>query len=107
MLLALSIFLPIAIPQAAGIHALGGGPIGLMTMAVMARATLGHTGRQLKAGASTVFLFAAILLAGSCRILGALAPHAEMITVAGILWATAFLGFAALYGSALVGPKVR
>ncbi|RWP16333.1 NnrS family protein [Mesorhizobium sp.] len=107
MLLALSIFLPIAIPQAAGIHALGGGAIGSMTMAVMARATLGHTGRQLKAGASTVFLFAAILLAGSCRILGALAPHAEMITVAGILWATAFLGFAALYGSALVGPKVR
>ena len=106
-LLALSIVFPEAIPQAAGIHALGGGAIGSMTIAVMARATLGHTGRQLKAGAGTVFLFAAILLAGWCRILGALAPHAEVITVAGILWAIAFLGFAATYGSALVGPKLR
>ncbi|WP_352959845.1 NnrS family protein [Mesorhizobium sp. M1312] len=78
-----------------------------MTMAVMVRATLGHTGRKLKAGAGTVVLFAAIFLAGSVRVLGALTPHAEMIAVAGILWATAFLGFAAVHGRALLGAKLR
>ena len=50
MLIALSILFPSAVPAAAGIHALGGGAIGTMTLAVMVRATLGHTGRALRAG---------------------------------------------------------
>ncbi len=107
LLLALSVFFRDAVPQAAGIHAFGGGAAGSMTMAVMVRATLGHTGRRLKAGPGTVFLFAAILLAGSCRVFGAVVPQADVITVAGALWAAAFLGFAAIHGRALLGPKLR
>ena len=63
-LVALSIFLPDTVPVAAGLHALGGGAIGSMTLAVMTRATRGHTGRELKAGKAELFVFAAILLAG-------------------------------------------
>ncbi|QPC86339.1 short-chain dehydrogenase [Mesorhizobium sp. NBSH29] len=107
LLLALSVFFQEAVPQAAGIHAFGGGAVGSMTVAVMVRATLGHTGRPLKAGTGTVFLFAAILLAGTCRVFGAVAPQADVITVAGILWAAAFLGFAVIYGRALLRPNLR
>ena len=40
-LIALSIFLPDTVPAAAGLHALGGGAIGSMTLAVMTRRRLG------------------------------------------------------------------
>jgi uncharacterized protein involved in response to NO len=106
-LIALSIFLPDTVPVAAGLHALGGGAIGSMTLAVMTRATLGHTGRELKAGKAELFVFASILLAGSCRVVAAFAPHLEAIEFAGLLWIAAFAGFAAAYGPALVRPKLR
>ena len=41
------------IPAAAGIHAWAGGAIGTMTLAVMTRASLGHTGRALTASFAT------------------------------------------------------
>ena len=53
MLVALSILFPAIVPAAAGIHAIGSGAIGAMTLAVMVRATLGHTGRPLRAGRQT------------------------------------------------------
>ena len=106
-LVALSIFLPDTVPVAAGLHALGGGAIGSMTLAVMTRATRGHTGRELKAGKAELFVFAAILLAGCCRIVAAFAPHLEAIEFAGLLWVAAFAGFAVAYGPALVRPKLR
>jgi len=42
-----------AVPPTAGIHAWTAGAIGLMTLAVMTRASLGHTGRPLEAGIVT------------------------------------------------------
>ena len=48
-LIALSLLQPEIFPGAAGIHALGVGAVGTMTLSVMVRATLGHTGRALKA----------------------------------------------------------
>src|SRR5262249_30759783 len=44
VLLAASILWPGAIPPSAGIHAWTAGAIGMMTLAVMTRASLGHTG---------------------------------------------------------------
>ena len=105
-LIALSIFLPDTVPVAAGVHALGGGAIGSMTLAVMTRATLGHTGRELKAGKAELFVYVSILLAGTCRIVAAFAPHPEAVEFAGLLWVAAFAGFAAAYGPALVRPKL-
>ena len=52
VLVSLSILLSGTVPVAAGFHALGGGAIGAMTLSVMVRATLGHTGRKLEAGVS-------------------------------------------------------
>jgi uncharacterized protein involved in response to NO len=87
-------------------HALGGGAIGAMTLSVMVRATLGHTGRALKAGGGALFVFAAILAAAVARIAAAFVPEVALIHVAGAAWAAAFLGFAVVYGLALTRPRV-
>ncbi|TIN58716.1 MAG: NnrS family protein, partial [Mesorhizobium sp.] len=106
-LVSASILLPAAVPAAAGLHALGTGAVGAMTLAVMTRATLGHTGRELKAGRGTSFIFVAVLLAGSLRILAAFVPSAAVIDMAGAAWVVAFAGFVLIHGTALTTPKAR
>lgn len=105
-LLAASIVLPESLPVAAGMHALGGGAIGAMTLSVMVRATLGHTGRPLKAGHGAAFLFAAIIAAAGLRIAAVFLPQLHLIEIAGAAWSVAFLGFSALFGKALLQPKL-
>jgi uncharacterized protein involved in response to NO len=106
-LVSASIFFPGAVPAAAGLHALGTGAVGSMTLAVMTRATLGHTGRELKAGRGASFIFMAILLAGSLRILATFVPSGVMIDIAGAAWVAAFAGFLVVHGTALMTPKAR
>ncbi|MBZ9700865.1 MULTISPECIES: NnrS family protein [unclassified Mesorhizobium] len=102
-----SIFFPDAVPAAAGLHALGTGAVGSMTLAVMIRATLGHTGQKLKAGKGALFIFAAVLLAGPLRILAAFVPYDVVIDMAGTAWVAAFASFTLIYGTALMMPKGR
>ena len=47
------------VPAAAGIHAWAGGAVGTMTLAVMTRASLGHTGHALVASRATQAIYAA------------------------------------------------
>jgi uncharacterized protein involved in response to NO len=91
------------VPVSAGIHAWTGGAIGTMTMAVMTRATLGHTGRLLRASVGTQCLYAAVVAAALIRVCASLEPaHMQiLLALAGAGWTFAFLGFAALYGRAL------
>ena len=86
----------------AGIHAWTGGAIGTMTLAVMSRATLGHTGQRLEASAATQLIYAAVLIAALARVCAGLeVDHAGvLLVVAGFAWAVAFLGFAAAYSVA-------
>ncbi|TIU41189.1 MAG: NnrS family protein, partial [Mesorhizobium sp.] len=102
-----SIFFPAAVPVAAGLHTLGTGAVGAMTLAVMTRATLGHTGRELKAGRGTSFIFVAVLLAGALRILAAFVSSGAVIDMAGAAWMAAFAGFLLIHGAALTTPKAR
>src|SRR5205814_1639227 len=92
------------VPAAAGIHAWAGGAVGTMTLAVMTRASLGHTGRALTASAMTQAIYAAVVLATLSRIGAALEPaHGlPLLAAAAALWAAAFLGFGAAYGPILV-----
>ncbi|MER9722657.1 MULTISPECIES: NnrS family protein [unclassified Mesorhizobium] len=106
-LVSASIFYPAIVPAAAGLHALGTGAVGAMTLAVMTRATLGHTGRSLKAGKGASFIFVSVLLAGSLRILAAFVPFDMAIDMAGTAWVAAFGGFSLIYGAALMRPKAR
>jgi uncharacterized protein involved in response to NO len=95
------------LPSSAGIHAWTGGAIGAMTLAVMTRATLGHTGQALQASIGTQCLYAAVIAAALTRVCAAIdtAHMHVLLSAAGIGWATAFLGFALLYGPALCSPR--
>ena len=92
------------IPPAAGIHAWAGGAVGTMTLAVMTRATLGHTGRALIASRMTQAIYFAVLLATLSRVAATIeAGHSlPLLAAAAVLWAAAFLGFGAAYGPMLV-----
>jgi uncharacterized protein involved in response to NO len=74
-----------------------------MTLAIMTRATLGHTGRRLEASLGTQVIYAAVIIAALSRICAVLAPqhNGPLLAVAGAAWAVAFLGFAACYAEAL------
>ncbi|GAB4287835.1 MAG: NnrS family protein [Roseovarius sp.] len=78
------------------------GAIGLMTLAVMTRATLGHTGRALHAGRGTRLIYAALIASVLARLAAAFWPLMALYHLAAGLWMLAFLGYVALYGPLLV-----
>jgi uncharacterized protein involved in response to NO len=83
------------------------GAAGTMTLAVMTRASLGHTGRPLVASHATELIYASIVAGAICRIAAALAPqfNAVLLPAAGLGWIAAFGGFVAVFGPILVEPK--
>jgi len=95
------------VPASAGIHAWTSGAIGTMTLAVMTRATLGHTGQALQASIGTQCIYAAVIAAALTRVCASIdAAHMYiLLMVAAICWTIAFLGFAVLYGPALCSPR--
>ena len=97
------------VPPGAGIHAWMAGAAGVMTLAVMSRATLGHTGQPLTASLATQAIYAAIVVAALSRICAVLEPaHSEpLLHLAAFAWAAAFFGFALAYGRLLVGGDPR
>jgi uncharacterized protein involved in response to NO len=102
----LAALFPDTVPQAAGLHAFGIGAIGGMTLAVMTRATLGHTGHALAASPGTIALYGAVLAAAGLRIAAACVSSSELLlALSALLWAVAFLGYAVLFGGMLVRPR--
>jgi uncharacterized protein involved in response to NO len=97
------------VPAGAGIHAWMVGAAGTMTLAVMSRATLGHTGRQLTASTATQAIYLAIIVAALSRVCAVIEPtHSEpLLYVAALAWAAAFFGFAIAFGPLLVGWRSR
>jgi len=80
------------------------GAIGAMTMAVMTRASLGHTGQALAASRATVVIYICLFGAVLARLLSP--AHSAMSHVSGMLWLVAFAGFVAAYGPSLLRPKL-
>lgn len=97
------------VPATTAIHAWTVGAFGTMTLAVMTRATLGHTGRSLSASPATQLIYAAVLLAAAARIWAALQPASMevLLHVAAFAWAAAFLGFGIIYGPMLCQQRIR
>ena len=89
---------------AAAQHLWMGGAAGLMTLAVMTRATLGHTGQTLTAGPGTVFVYVALIVAVLARFAAGIWPAQASVLhmVAGTAWILSFAGFAVLYGRLLL-----
>jgi uncharacterized protein involved in response to NO len=94
-------------PDVAAIHAWTVGVIGLMTLAVMTRATRGHTGQPVTAPAGTVVIYALIATAALTRIVAAFAPDWSMTLLAasGAAWTAGFVLFILLYGPLLMSPR--
>ena len=97
------------VPAGAGVHAWMAGAAGVMTLAVMSRATLGHTGQQLTASVATQAVYASILVAVLARIYAIVEPAYGLaaLHVAALAWAGAFLGFAITFGPCLIGFDKR
>lgn len=101
-----AIVLPRAIPLSAGLHAWTVGAVGTMTLAIMTRASLGHTGRALAAGRLTQAIYGLVVAAAVLRIAAAFAPAATaLLHAAAAAWIAAFWIFAVGYGPALFQPR--
>jgi len=107
VVIGLEILWPGLIGGAAAQHLWMAGAAGLMTLAVMTRATLGHTGRALTAGLGTVAIYLALVLAVLARVAAGLWPaQAEVLhALSGLAWVGAFGGFALLYGPLMLRQK--
>jgi uncharacterized protein involved in response to NO len=97
-----SILWPDQIPASSGIHAWAAGAIGTMTLAVMTRASLGHTGQTLQASGRTQAIFALVVVAGLARIVAPWGLTMELLYFAAVAWFGAFALFAAVYGPLLL-----
>ena len=96
-----------AVPASGAIHALTAGAMATMILAVMTRATLGHTGRELKASAATTMIYILVTIGALGRVAAPLLPMDYMLAVrlSGMAWGGAFLLFLLVYGPKLVGPR--
>lgn len=92
-----------ALAPATGYHVLGIGGIGGMTIAVMMRAAMGHTGRTLEAGRLLTIAFLLVMAAALVRVT---AGHSmTALGLAATLWAAAFALFCLRVGPWLTRPN--
>ncbi len=93
-------FAPGAIPVAFGIHVWAIGAIGTMTLAIMTRATLGHSGQALKASRATLasYMLVAVALALRLAMIFATGWTVPLMYLAASAWVAAFVVFAIGYG---------
>jgi uncharacterized protein involved in response to NO len=89
--------------QAAAQHVWMAGAIASMTLAVMTRATLGHTGQPLVANKATLTIYLCLFASVMLRVMSSSFP--QLITPSGLMWIAAFAAFAISYGPLLLCPK--
>lgn len=97
----------VIVPPSSAVHALTVGAVGTMTLAVMSRATLGHTGRALVAGPGTLAIYVCINLAAICRVAAGLIDvlYLDLLIVSGAAWIAAFSLFLLIYGPMLLRSR--
>lgn len=92
------------------LHAFVYGGIGMITLGMMSRVTLGHTGRDLAKPPAALHLTFALLLAGSiCRVLLPLlvpAHHVTWISLSQGFWVIAFILFLLVHLPMLLRARV-
>ena len=91
------------------LHALTIGAAALMIMAVMTRASLGHTGRPLVVSRATAYAYGLLAAAAVVRVFGpALLPlaYVKIVVLAAALWAVAFGIYLWGYTPMLIAPRV-
>ena len=74
-----------------------------MTLSVMTRASLGHTGHKLAASLPTQLIYLCVVVAALARVLAAFEPSSALFHVATFAWVLGFGGFAVIFGPVLLG----
>ena len=95
-------------PASVATHALTVGAIGTLTLGMMSRVTLGHTGLSLVPRAGATLSFAAMTLAALVRVGGPLfgaATYRATVYAAGALWTVAFAAFVLVHARTLLSPR--
>jgi len=101
----------IGLPAANAMHVLTTGAVGAMTLAIMTRASLGHTGRPKHADSKTVLIYVLVNLGAVLRVVVP-TPDAPtslthlMLVVAAVGWSGAYILFALIYGPFLLRPSL-
>jgi uncharacterized protein involved in response to NO len=80
-----------------------------MTLAIMTRASLGHTGRPRHAGPMTVMIYSLVNLGAMLRVFG---PTTDLSTslvlgLSAIVWSSAYVLFAIVYGPFLLHQSLE
>ncbi|MEZ5925000.1 MAG: NnrS family protein [Hyphomicrobiaceae bacterium] len=96
-------FYPQLLPATGAVHGWTSGAIALMTLAVMTRASLGHTGQPLAAMLRIQLIYLFALIAVLTRLLAAFAIGGEpMLLLSAVAWIGAFGGFCLVYAPLLL-----
>ena len=100
--------LPSKVPVASAIHALTVGAIGCTTLGMMARVSLGHSGRPLVVRPAVALAFGAVTLAAIIRVLGPLSMSTYSIAlyISATLWSLGFATFTIVYAPIQVRPRI-
>jgi len=97
-------------PSSLAIHAFSVGGIGMMTLGMMSRISLGHTGRDIMDPPSGIGLMFFVLALGALvRVVFPLilaGHYALWIGLSQALWMAAFVIFLYLYGAMLMRPRI-
>ena len=96
------------LPTTDAVHAFTSGAVGVMTLAIMTRASLGHTGRPKHAGPLTVCIYILVNVGAILRVFG---PSFDLssnlvLGLAAMSWSGAYLLFALIYGPFLLRPSI-
>ena len=95
--------------EVAALHVLGIGAVGGMTLAVMSRAVLGHTGRELVAPGAVALAYGLIALAAALRWLASGLSgdfYFPAMLFTGALWIAAFTLYLVALWPAFTGPRL-
>lgn len=98
-----------ATPGNLAVHALTVGAIGGLTLGMMTRSALGHTGRPLAAGAAETASYVLVQLAALLRVVVPLLlpqTYAYAVGASAVLWCAAFTVFTVAYWPLLTRPRV-
>jgi len=101
-LVAVHVFVPEILTRSGALHAWTTGAIGLMTLAIMTRASLGHTGHALEVTPAIALIYVFAIFAAITRLFSAFnfAPTL-MLQISALSWFLAFAGFVVVFGPLL------
>jgi len=97
-----------ALNETTALHALTAGAIGSITVAIMTRAGLGHSGRSIKASPALITAYAMISIAALMRVAGPVVMpelYAQIMVISGFIWMTALIITGFIFWPILTTPR--